>query len=178
MAFGNKRVSLRALEPEDLELLYEWENNPDVWLVSGTFAPFSRYILKRYIEDSHLDIFQSKQLRLMIDVLNDKKQNTQTIGAIDLFDVDPYHARAGIGILIGDEAARNHGYASDALKILIDYSFQHLGLHQLYCNVAAENSVSMKLFLKSGFGIIGEKRDWLKTPNGWANEIMLQLVKD
>ena len=62
-------VRLRALEPEDLELLYRWENNPAWWDVGNTLAPYSRYLLKQYIAESHRDIFELKQQRFMVDYL-------------------------------------------------------------------------------------------------------------
>ena len=46
----NRSISLRAPEPEDLDLLYLWENEPSIWHVSGTLTPFSRYILKQYLD--------------------------------------------------------------------------------------------------------------------------------
>ena len=64
----NKTVCLRAPEPEDLELLYSWENNPEWWEIGNTLAPYSRYLLKEYIAESHRGIFDLKQLRLMIDL--------------------------------------------------------------------------------------------------------------
>ncbi|MCX6259510.1 MAG: GNAT family N-acetyltransferase, partial [Bacteroidia bacterium] len=103
-----KEISLRALEPEDLELLYEWENNVSYWTISNTIVPFSKYTLKRYLEDSHKNIYEIGQLRLMIDHIPDNA----TIGTIDIFDFDPFHKRAGIGILIANEQYRRKGYAS------------------------------------------------------------------
>ncbi|MGD0341760.1 MAG: GNAT family N-acetyltransferase, partial [Bacteroidales bacterium] len=134
-----EKIKLRALEPEDLELLYEWENNDSYWVISNTVAPFSRYTLRRYLENSHKNIFETGQLRLMIELVPGKK----TIGTIDLFDFDPFHKRAGVGILIADDAERRKGYASMALKCLIDYCFKTLQLHQLYCNILANNCESM-----------------------------------
>lgn len=37
-----KDIRLRALEPEDLELLYSWENNLSYWVISNTITPFSK----------------------------------------------------------------------------------------------------------------------------------------
>jgi diamine N-acetyltransferase len=170
-----KFVQLRAPEPEDLECLYRWENNTDIWQVSNTIAPFSRFVLKQYIESAHLDIYETRQLRFMID-LNNNVGAKKTIGTIDLFDFDPYHNRAGIGILIGDTVERGKGYANDTLQTLIHYAFTVLKLHQLYCNISKENQQSLNLFQNNGFVIIGEKKDWLKTIDGWAAEYILQLI--
>lgn len=167
-----KYIRLRSPEPEDLEFLYKWENDTAIWQVSNTITPFSRFTLKKYIETSHLDIYENQQLRFMIDSIEDEK----TIGTIDLFDFDPYHHRAGVGILIGEESFRGKGLADDALKVLIEYSFKVLMLHQLYCNVGAHNKDSLHLFEKNGFVMIGEKKDWLRTLEGWTSEYLLQLV--
>jgi diamine N-acetyltransferase len=167
-----KYTRLRAPEPEDLEFLYQWENNTDVWQVSNTIVPFSRFTLKKYIETSHLDIYENQQLRFMIDLVEEKT----TIGTIDLFDFDPYHHRAGIGILIGNEQYRGKGFADDALKVLIHYSFTVLLLHQLYCNIGTDNRQSLQLFQNNGFLLVGEKKEWLHTSKGWEGEYLLQLI--
>jgi diamine N-acetyltransferase len=167
-----KNIKLRALEPEDLELLYEWENNQNYWSISNTITPFSRYNLKQYIENSHKNIYETGQLRLMIDHTGDKK----TIGTIDIFEFDPFHKRAGIGILIADESYRKKGFASMSLTCLINYCFETLKLHQLYCNVISNNVESIDLFGKQGFVQSGTKKDWIKTDDGYLDEFMFQLI--
>jgi diamine N-acetyltransferase len=168
-------VILRAPEPTDIQLLYQWENDPEIWKVSNTITPFSKYILEKYIENAHLDIYQVKQLRLMIDIREDS-QNTKTVGTIDLFDFDPYHLRAGVGILIGNTSDRNNGYATIALKKFVGYCFDTLQLHQLFCNITVGNDESLKLFKNCGFKISGRKTDWIKTSEGYTEELMLQLI--
>lgn len=167
-----KDIRLRALEPEDMELLYDWENNEIHWLISNTISPFSKYTLKRYLENSHKNIYETGQLRLMIDQIPDKV----TIGTIEIFDFDPFHKRAGLGILIANEIYRRKGYASMALRCLITYCFKTLQLHQLYCNILGNNSESIDLFKKQGFVQAGIKKDWIKTSDGYLDEYMFQLI--
>jgi diamine N-acetyltransferase len=169
-----KSVILRALEPEDLELLYSWENNETYWIISNTASPFSRYTLKRYIENSHKNIYETGQLRLMIDHVEDKL----TIGTIDIFEFDPFHKRAGIGILIANESYRRKGYASMSLTRLIKYCFKTLQLHQLFCNILADNLTSINLFKKHGFVQVGTKKDWILTDSGYMDVLMFQLIND
>ncbi len=168
----NDTVRLRAIEMQDIGLIYAWENDTEIWQVSNTITPFSRYVIKRYIENAHLDIYQAKQLRLMIDDRKAKK----TIGTIDIFDFDPFHNRAGVGMLIAEKEYRRKGYASQSLELLINYAFKVLNLHQLYCNIPDNNKASLSLFQKHGFEIIGLKKEWLKTSAGYINEYMLQLL--
>jgi diamine N-acetyltransferase len=167
-----KDIKLRALEPEDLELLYEWENDDSNWIISNTIAPFSKYILKRYLENSHKNIYETGQLRLMIDHIPDNI----TIGTIDIFDFDPFHERAGLGILIANEVYRRRGYASMALTCLIEYCFKTLHLRQLYCNILANNNESMELFKKQGFIQTGQKKDWIRTQDNYLDEYFFQLI--
>ena len=168
---SNDIISLRAIEPEDIELLYSWENDPGIWEVSHTLVPFSKYILALYIKNSDKDIYESKQLRLMIDTADGK-----TVGGIDLFDFDPYHSRVGVGVLIHSRDDRSKGYASAALKLVIEYCFGKLKIHQLYANIERSNTVSLCLFEKNGFIVCGTKKEWLMTDSGWKDEMMVQLI--
>lgn len=167
-------ITLRALEPDDIELLYDWENNREIWKISNTQVPFSKYILQKYIENSHLDIYQTKQLRMMIDLETEGEK--RTVGCVDLFDFDAFHARAGIGILIGDVADRSHGYATTALNEIMHYAKHYLHLHQLYCNIISNNTVSLRLFENAGFRVVGSKKEWIRTADGYLDEILLQLI--
>lgn len=164
-----KNILLRALEPEDLDFLYQMENNEDFWKVSNTQVPFSRYLLKNYIEQSHLDIYQVKQLRLVIADI----QTSKAIGMIDLFDFEPLHKRAGIGILI-HPSEQQKGYASEALVLLINYSFSNLDVHQLYANITADNKASISLFEQQQFQRAGVKKDWIYNNNSYKDEILYQ----
>jgi diamine N-acetyltransferase len=168
----NQSISLRAPELEDLDLLVIWENDPSIWQVSGTLTPFSRYILKQYLEHAGKDIYEVKQLRLMIQL----KSNHRPVGAVDLFNFDPHHHRAGIGILIAEPSDRRQGYAREALETVIAYCFDVLHLHQIYCNIAAGNSASIKLFEEAGFIESGRKKEWLFDGSKYEDELLFQRV--
>ena len=164
-------VSLRALEPEDLNFLYQLENNPEIWEISNTTTPYSKHVLKLYLENAHRDIYDVKQLRLCICDTTDK-----VIGLIDLFDFDPKHLRAGIGIIITEKGQRNQGAGSEALRLLMKYAFSILKLRQLYANVGEDNAASIHLFKKLGFEEVGLKKDWVLSESGFKNEYLFQKI--
>ncbi|MEN8787889.1 MAG: GNAT family N-acetyltransferase [Flavobacteriaceae bacterium] len=166
-----KSVYLRALEPEDLQFLYELENNTAVWEISGTIAPYSRHVLKQYLDNAHRDIYEVKQLRLCICSANDK-----IIGLIDLFDYNPVHKRAGVGIIIMAEDQRNQGAGTEALELLLNYAFSVLDLRQVYANVGEDNAASIHLFNKLGFIEAGRKMDWIRSGDQFKNEILYQKI--
>lgn len=168
-----EHIYLRALEPEDLEFIHTVENDESVWEMSNTVTPYSKFLIKQYLEQAHQDIFEVKQLRLVISNYDDV-----ALGMIDLFDFDFKNSRAGVGILVHTSKNRAKGYGSEALKLLINYSFTHLGLHQLYCNISEENAVSIQLFTKLGFQKVGLKKDWNLVKGSYKNEYIFQLINN
>ena len=164
-------VFLRALEANDLDFLYKLENDESVWEVSETHSPYSRYVLKQYLENSHKDIYEVKQLRLAIS-----KYDNTLVGFIDLFDFDPKNNRAGVGILILENKDRRKGIGTEALNLILKYAFHHLKLHQLYANIRSNNLVSIRLFTNLGFIEIGVKKEWSYTGGTYMDEILFQKI--
>lgn len=169
----NEIIRLRALEPEDLELLYRWENNPELWSLGNTMSPYSRYILKEYIRESHRDLFDLRQLRLMIELCS----TGEAIGTVDLYDFEPHHHRAGIGILV-DPLYQRYGYATEAMSVLMKYAFSFLKLHQLYVHIPVGNEASKALFVRCGFTVTGIMTDWIITEEGYSDVLMMQKVNE
>ncbi|TCN51607.1 N-acetyltransferase [Flavobacterium circumlabens] len=165
-------VYLRALEPNDLEFVYAMENDQSIWEVSNTQTPYSRFLVRQYLENAHQDIYEAKQLRLAIC----QDEDFPAIGLIDLFEFDPKNNRAGIGIVIQNKDNRNQKVGSEALGLLIKYAFHHLNLHQLYANINVGNVASIALFTKFGFKEIGIKKDWILQNNQYQDEAIFQLI--
>lgn len=165
-------IFLRALEPEDLEFIYSIENNEDIWEISNTQTPYSRFLIRQYLENAHQDIYEAKQLRLAIC----EKDGFTALGLIDLFDFDPVNLRAGVGIIICNEEHRNKGIGKEALGLLINYASQKLQLHQLYANIDTVNAASITLFTNFGFEKTGVKKDWNRVNNQYKDEALYQLI--
>lgn len=164
------KVNLRALEPSDLDILYRWENDDRIWFSSINTRPLSRQTLQLYI-DSVNDIYTDKQVRLIIE-LDDKP-----VGCVDLFDFDPMHQRAGVGIMV-DQNFEGQGLASLALAELKKYAFSQLGLHQLYCSIAQNNNRSISLFTNANFIHTGTKKSWLRIDKSWEDELFFQCFNN
>ena len=166
-----KHIYLRALEPEDLEFVHTIENDESIWEISNTQTPYSKFIIKQYLENAHKDIYEVKQLRLVIS-----NYTNRPLGMIDIFDFDFKNNRAGIGLLIKETKDQNKGFGKEALSLLIDYCFNHLHLHQLYCNTSEDNTTSIRLFTNLGFEKIGLKKDWNLVDGAYKNEYLFQLI--
>lgn len=163
-------IHLRALEPSDLDFLYDLENDQCLWTVSNTLVPFSKYILKEYISHAKEDIFVAKQQRFVIS-----DEHGDPLGIIDLFDFDPIHHRAGVGLVI-KESYRENGLGKKALELVEAFAFERLQLHQLYVGIAQENTASITLFKSAGYIECGIKKDWNYYNNSYHNEVVFQKI--
>lgn len=162
-------IILRAPEPEDLEVMYRMENLPEMWAVSNVTVPYSRYVLRQYIENCRNDIYADHELRLMVQLV----ATGEVVGTVDLIEFTPLHERAEVGIAILEEY-RRRGYAHEALALLCDYAFRQLHLHQLYAYVAADNEASLALFEACGFRRRVVLEQWLRSEGGYKDVCLLQ----
>lgn len=156
------------MEPEDLDVLYQIENDPGTWCVGVVNVPYSRYLLHDYIANATGDIYADKQVRLMIENVEGT-----CVGMVDLVNFDPRHSRAEVGVVI-QERYRRRGYATEALRLALDYAREVVYLHQVYGVVSVENEVSLKLFRSLGFedGVI--LKDWLYANDTYREAYLLQ----
>ncbi len=167
----NDQIRLRAPEPEDLDLLYIWENDTTLWEYGAYYTPFSRFDLKQYLIENKHDIFSDKQLRLMIV----DKATKAVVGAVDIYDFEPRHRRAEVGILI-DSNHRGRGFGLTALKLLEDYAFGFLNLNQLYAIIPESNKKSIDLFTKAGYIHSGNLNEWLSTGTTFESALLMQNI--
>lgn len=161
-------VKLRAMEPEDLDLLYQIENDSSIWHVGTNNVPYSRYVLHDYIAHASGDIYTDKEVRMMID-----NEQSETVGIVDLVNFSPQHQRAEIGIVIKD-GCRNLGYANAAIRKIMSYAHDVVHLHQLYAIVEATNEISLNLFESLGFSRSICLKEWTFNGNTYVDAIVIQ----
>ena len=168
---SNNRITLRALEPSDLDVLYRWENDTALWVVSDTIAPYSREALWHYLQGYTGDIYVQRQLRLMITMTADETP----VGTIDFLNFDPLNNRAELGLFIAGEH-RGQGLGRQALELLTAYARDHIGLRQLYVYIATDNEVCLQLFNSYGYRQVGTLQSWIKRGSGYHDVVLLQMI--
>ena len=161
-------LRLRALEPEDLELLYQIENDRELWNVGVTNVPYSRYTLHDYIASQIGDIYVDRQVRLMIE-----NNAGETVGIADIVNFDPQHRKAEVGIIVLN-GKRRQGFALEALRQLADYATSTLHLHQLYAYVDVDNEPSLMLFKKAGYSDGAVLAQWLFDGKNYHDVVLMQ----
>ena len=165
-----EEIHLRALEPEDIQVLEKVENDSIYWNYSNQTEPFSVNILRHYIREQKQDIFQVRQKRFTISNLS-----KEVIGFIDLFDFEPLHRRAGVGLFVL-ESFRNKGVGKKALILLHEYAKKQLNMNTLYANIAIENNKSIMLFCSVGYSEIGLKKNWNFYGDTFNDETLYQKI--
>lgn len=161
---------LRAPEPEDLACMMQFENMTTLWELSNTTGPYSRFYLKQYIETNQNNLYEDKQLRLMIE-----NPGKQVVGIIDLCNFDPFHHRAEVGIVIA-ASYQGQGIGELALSLLKEHSSDFLGIHQLYAYIDVTNEPCRKLFKKCGFEECAYLKDWMRTGKTYRDVVMVQCI--
>lgn len=170
LQFSSQHIILRALELDDLEFLYEWENSEQLKEHGSTLTPVSRFQLEQYILQSNNSLFEQGSLRLMIYLRN----GLERIGAVDLYNFDTLNSRAETGIFIVPEQ-QGHGYAKEALSLMIEFSFKQLRLHQLYAYILPQNYASIALYEQLGFTHTATLKEWIWHQEQYADMNLYQL---
>ncbi len=171
MNFVGEIITLRAVEPSDVDLLYKWENDATLWGEGSAIAPYSKFHLQSYVKTAG-DIFSLRQMRLMI-VSN---QDQATVACVDLIDFEPRFARAEVAVLV-DTPYQNKRYATEALRLIKNYAFHFLCLHQLYAYVGEFNNASLRLFSSAGFQKTVLLKEWYRDED-WKNCWLMQLINE
>ena len=165
-----KQIKLRAIEPEDLDLLYRIENDVELWNVGTSNVPYSRYLLHDYVANAKNDIYTDRQVRMMVE-----NSDGKIVGVVDLVSFDPANCRAEVGLIILN-SYRRQGYGTAVLAQISDYALRILHLHQLYAYIDIDNISSLKLFQKAGFVVASEIKDWLYDGVNFRDSLLVQYV--
>ena len=163
-------ITLRALEPEDLDALYAIENDTEIWDVGHTNVPYSRYALHDYIANASADIYADRQVRLVIE-----NEEGVVVGLIDVMNFEPRHQRAEVGIIV-KKPYRHVGYAHAAVRQILQLAQNHWHLHQLYAIVDTRNTDTLNLFADLGFTSENALQSWLYDGQNYRNAYLMQKI--
>ena len=158
------------MEPEDLELLYDIENDPTLWNDGASNVPYSRYTLQDYIATALNDIYADHQVRMMIE-----NSEGRAVGIVDLVNFDPTNQRAELGLVIQPDC-RRQGYARAAVRAVCDYAQRQLHLHQLYAYIATDNKACVELFRSEGAHESNVLTDWLFDGKRYQSALLFQII--
>lgn len=164
-------IRLRAVEPEDVDMMYECENDKSAWYTSDTTAPLSYHLLKRYAETYMADPWGEGQLRLIAE----NAKTGEIVGIADFFELSQQHCRGYAGIYIRPQF-RKKGIGKSVLETMIDYAFVNLQLHHLAAHISTENIEGIRLFESCGFKKAGVLKDWHRSGGNFIDISVYQMI--
>ena len=152
MNIVGSRITLRAIELEDLSLYHSWSNDPEICNRLGdVHFPSSKWQQERWYERIQSD---QDTIRLSIELRDHK-----LIGYTGFWNIHWWDKRAEHAVCIGDKEYWNKGYATEAIQLCLDYGFLEMGLHRMEAGILADNEASLKTYTKCGFEVEGILKD-------------------
>lgn len=147
-----KRLTLRAIEREDLPRYVAWMNDPEVTHHLLTYPPLNLEDETEWYENQRKD---DTSLNLAIVITGEKLH----IGSVSLMHLNRQDQNAELGILIGDKTQWGQGYGREAIELLVHYGFTELNLHRIYLRVDASHAAGIRCYQKCGFVEEGRLRE-------------------
>lgn len=154
-----ERVILSAIEPEDVPAIVRWRNLPEVYRGFIEYEPLSTTQQTAFLATL------TPQARRRLWLINARGTTPASyekmvapegspvpVGTVGIMDLDWRNRRCEFGpIFIGELAYRGRGIAMDAEILVLDYCFNHLGLHKVIAHVPESNSEVIRLHEAAGF---------------------------
>ena len=171
MNVKGKNVLLRAIERDDLPLLQKWANDPEICsMIGGWHFPTNMNDQNKWFDSLNV---QSLNQRFAIEV-----PESGLLGTANLVDINWKDRNAFHGILIGDQNARNKGYAADTIFAIMKYAFDELGLNRLDTTIIAYNVNSINLYTKKcGWTQEGVQKDWYFRNGSYCDRLWFGITR-
>jgi len=98
------------------------------------------------------------------------------IGHISLHNIDHLNRHAFLGIVIGEEAHRSKGYGTEAVRLVLDYGFKSLNLHNIMLSVHEDNYAGIACYKKVGFREAGRRREWFFKDGEYVDVLYMDIL--
>lgn len=172
MNIRGKKVVLRAIEREDLELLHKWSNDPEInYMLGGWHFPSNMNDQEKWFETLSLN---SNNQRFAIDT-----EDLGLIGMANLVNVNWKDRNGFHGMLLGDKDMRGKGYGVDTIMAVNRYAFEELGLMRMNGSMISYNEASIGVYTKKcGWIVEGIKKNHYFRKNEWWDEVVVGITRD
>ena len=163
-----ERVYLSPINKDDFEIYTKWLND---YAVSGGLGNYRQMLSlnreQKILEDLTAEGHNYAIVRIEDDTL---------IGNAGLAEIDHINRRATIGLFIGEAENRGKGYGSEALRLLVDFGFKFLNLHNIMLHVHSDNVQGIACYKKVGFREFGRRRDAIFKDGKYFDDVHMEVL--
>jgi len=164
-----KKCYLSPIDVNDVYKFVEWLNDLEV----TKYLLLYPRIISMENEKDFLEKLSKEHTYSIIDNYTD-----ELIGNCGFNDIDHINQTAEVGIFIGNKKFWNKGYGTEALSLLLDYGFKALNLHNIFLKAYSFNDRAIKAYEKTGFKIIGKKREALLRGKERYDIVLMDVLYD
>ncbi|MDM8534890.1 GNAT family protein [Clostridiaceae bacterium HSG29] len=166
-----ERLYLSPVNLDDVEKYAEWLNDLEISLyLTGTSEVYTNNKEREILES----LLKSETDILFAIINNDN----ELIGNIGLHQIDYKNRKATFGIFIGEKDYWNNGYGTEAIKLLLNYGFYFLNLHNINLEVYSYNERAISCYKKIGFKEIGRRRESIILGGKFYDEITMDILSN
>jgi RimJ/RimL family protein N-acetyltransferase len=173
MLFESKKIFLRKMTSEDINLYHQWRN--DIEVMQSTALLLDVYNIKETEEFVMNVILGSNFSKCYIII---EKKSDKPIGVVSLINIDYKNRNAECIIDIGDKEAWGKGFGTEAMKLILDFGFLEMNLHKISLRAFSFNSRAIKLYEKLGFQWEGTLRESIFRGGRWHDILQMSILKN
>lgn len=165
-------LSPKGTSDEEIEKFTEWMNDFQVTDYTGR----SGQITTLNSEKEYLEKAVKNTENRSFDIV--ELENNKLIGTIGLEKINWINRSAVLGIFIGDEEYRNNGYGTEAIKLILEYGFKYLNIHNIRLDLISMNERAHKCYLKCGFKDAGRSREEVFLNGKYYDKLHMDILEN
>lgn len=165
------KTSVRPVEEDDIDEIYQWYNDQEVNLWSTGAWPLNTLLNKEQISIKFLDDSSDGYRYSILD------ENNHLIGTIGFKELNIPSRSATLFVVIGNKSFWGKGYGTDALIVFARYLFTQWNLHRISLDTWDGNLRAIKAYEKVGFKIEGRLREARYVLGSYHDAILMGLLK-
>ncbi len=170
--FEGERVALGPFQRSQIDLWVRWMNNPEMTRTLGEVGVFTREQEEHFYDSISAQPRQSDLVAFAIY----ERASRRPIGTTQIRAINRANGTATFGFMIGEPEFWNRGFGSEATRLVLDYAFNAIGLHNVELRVFDNNPRGQRAYEKAGFRYVGRRREAYKLGQVRYDEIIMDAL--
>jgi len=167
-----EKVALGPAMRSQIPTIYRWSNDFRVSVLSGD--PLRPVSLESLYAEYDRQNAKEEPIQKWVEFSMYERASMRFIGLTSLRRLDYRNRTATFGIIIGEKDCWHKGYGTEATKLMLDYGFTVLNMHNIELSSYAYNEVALKAYIKAGFREIGRRRE----AHRWRDRVYDEVIMD
>ena len=171
LVLRGEKVGLGVVSKEMIPRWVQWINDLEV---TRTLGAWSAGPATTEDEEEWYEGLRKRKSEVLFAIY--ELSTMRPIGSTGLHGVDHRHNTATFGIMIGAKDCWNKGYGTETARLVLDYAFNVLGLHNVMLQVFAFNPRGIRAYEKAGFKLIGRRREARRIGERRYDELFMEAL--